>query len=213
MSDLSVPRYHEILCGGAVMPGIESIVVSVGDLFLPSGRLYCCDPFLSHEVAPLDCQLRPGSHPVKLLVADIPGWGRRVALAGLVLSSEKPVEWLEGTYSMEGRELSQYRVDAGLACFMDAETERAFGETVDRFYDKKPDKNYYDDVLAAEFARNTELGNPRSVGDWSLHYPIERKPLNVAMFASGLGDGVYPCYLALDARGDIPMVVTDFGLI
>lgn len=188
-------------------------VVDPGKLYLPSGKIYCCDPFLSHEVNALEMTVPAGHYDVHLSIATLPQWGPRVALAGLILSTHEPVSWREATYLINEERFSDFRVDAGLACFMDQETRELFTRRVDEFYEKNPEGNYYDDILAAEFKQNAELGSPRQSGDWALHYPLKDNPRNIAMFASGLGDGAYSAYWGLDETERPSRLVVDFQLL
>jgi hypothetical protein len=188
-------------------------LVNLGKLYLPSGRIYCCDPFLSDEVAALKTTVAPGSYDVQLSVATFPEWGPRVALGGLVISAEPTTAWREATYEMNHEPAAGFRVDAGLACFMDEETQQLFTKVIDDFYKEKPDGNYYDEILAREFKQNAEPDSPRQDGDWALHYPVPGNPRNIAMFATGLGDGYYSVYWGLDKSQRPGMLVADFQLI
>jgi hypothetical protein len=188
-------------------------LVNLGKLYLPSGRIYCCDPFLSDEVAALETTIAPGSYDVQLSIATSPEWGPRVALGGLVTSAEPTIAWREASYQSNHEPASSFRVDAGLACFMDAETQQLFTKVIDNFYRERPDSNYYDDILAREFNLNAEPNSPRQDGDWALHYPVPGDPRNIAMFATGLGDGYYSAYWGFDQSQRPSMLVADFQLI
>ena len=188
-------------------------VVRVGNLRLPTGRVFCCDPFLSHEVRALETNLSPGLFNVDVCVIELPDWGHRVALARLHLSRRNVVEWKEAMFTADATRVSEFRVDAGLACFMDEETQELFVRIVDDFHTTHPDRNYYDDVLAAEFKRNADPTRQYEGGDWALHFPLKGDPRCIAMFASGLGDGTYPAYWGLSDDGEPAMLVADFGLL
>ena len=187
-------------------------VVPLGKLYLPTGRLYCCDPFLSHEVNALEWEVRPGSFDVELCVAELPDWGPRVALARLLLSKQDPVAWREATFLIDDNRQSEFRVDAGLACFMDRQTRDLLVRTINEFH-KEEKHNYYDDVLAAEFKQHANPSNPYDVGNWALHYPLQGDPRNIAMFASGLGDGLFTSYWGVDVEGRPSMLVADFDVL
>jgi hypothetical protein len=188
-------------------------VVRLGRLYLPSGHVYCCDPFLSHEVNALEKTLSPGTFNVDLCVAALRDWGDRVVLARILLSTCKPVQWRKATFLIDGQSQSEFRVDAGLACFMDQETGELFARTVEEFHASHPDGNYYDDVLAAEFKQNAPAENYNRAGDWALHSPLTGDARNIAMFASGLGDGMYSAYWGLDDLSKPAMLVADFGML
>lgn len=188
-------------------------LVNLGKLYMPSGKIFCCDPFLSDEVNAIERTVPPWHFDVQLSIVTLPQWGPHVALAGLMLSEREPVSWQEATHVISGERFSGFRVDAGLACFMDQETRELFTRVVDEFYKRDPEGNYYDDVLAAEFKQNAEPDSPRQSGDWDLHYPVKGDPRNIAIFASGLGDGFYTPHWGLDDRGQPAMLVVDFGIL
>jgi hypothetical protein len=188
-------------------------VVALGELYLPSGRIFCCDPFLSEEVNALQTTVPPGRYQVQLSIATSPEWGPRVALAGLMFSTHEPVSWREAEYRIDDQGSSSFRVDAGLGCFMDQETRELLTRVVNEFYEKNPEGNYYDDILAGEFKQNAEPGSPRQSGDWAMHHPVNGDPRNIAMFASGLGDGVYPAYWGMHEMVQPAMLVADFQIL
>jgi Protein of unknown function (DUF4241) len=188
-------------------------VIELGKLYLPSGKIYCCDPFLSDEVNPFEIHAPIGSFNVKLSVAKVPGLGNRVTLAGLFFSENMPVKWQAAMYIKDGESSSDFRVDAGLSCFMDKETRDLFVSVVDDFYEENPDANYYDDILAADFKQNAYPKNSEHAGDWAIHYPLKDDPRNITMFASGLGDGLYSASWGFDEYDQIVMLVIDFKIL
>ena len=117
----------------ALFTGPSKDLVDLGELYLPTGKLYCCDPFLSFEVGPLERTLDPGNYRVRLLVPKFVGWGRRVAAAALLIADARPTRWEEATYRAADSVDARFRVDAGLACFMDAETREVLVEILESF--------------------------------------------------------------------------------
>lgn len=192
---------------------VSTHCVDLGPLHLPTGHIYCCDPFLSREVGPLEMVVAPGAYPVQLCVATVPDWGPRVALARLVFSAAPVTAWREASYLLDGKRQHGFRVDAGLACFMDGMTRKLFDQVVGEHHASGPAANYYDDMLAAQFKLNADPANPLSAGDWAMHSPVIGNHLNIALFASGLGDGVYSARWGLDAAGQPAMLMADFGLL
>jgi hypothetical protein len=184
--------------------------IDMGRLHLPSGQLYCCDPFLSDEVAPLIRTVPRGDYSVSLDLLDSEDWGERVGFARLLLSDETVVTWEQALYRVGSRVSADFRVDAGFACFMDAQTEAAFRGAVGEFYRLTPQGNYYDDILAGGFRESARI--PGVAGDWLMHVPSPRHLGNVAMFASGLGDGAYKAYWGVGKSGDPCRLIVDFGL-
>ena len=72
-----------------------------------------------------------------------------------------------------------------MGCFMDADAQKVLLEA------------------------NLELGYE----NWLEYYPEESNPLNVAMFASGHGDGMYPSFWGLNASGRVACLITDFQVL
>ena len=188
-------------------------IAHLGKLYLPSGRVYCCDPFLSDETAPFEQTVASGHYEVALRLLQMPQWGTRVALAALILAEQHPRRWVDATYRLGKQRGANFRVDAGLACFMDAQTAEMFRAVVDEFYHARPEDNYYTDVLASEFKRNSDPDDPRGDGDWDLHYPRPADPRNLAIFATGLGDGVYSAFWGIGDDETPVMLVADFNLL
>jgi hypothetical protein len=107
----------------------------------------------------------------------------------------------------------RFFVDSGIACYMDDVTRTAFAEVLTNYYRTNPTGNYYTDVLNAEFkASGSDADDPFDLGKWNLHR-VPGTELNVAMFASGLGDGWYSSWWGLGESGDVVSLVTDFGLM
>ena len=67
------------------------------------------------------------------------------------------------------------------------------------------DIDYYDDVPAGEPDSNG--------GNSALHRPPPDAPVNVAVFQSGWGGGVYPVFGDLDQAGTTRVLLTGFHVI
>lgn len=197
--------------------------VKVGDVFLPTGRIICADPFFMNFMKPFVHKVAPGKYPVVISIYKIEEDHYRVAYGRIRFSDLPAVRWQlaiteevteEQIASLQPGEFFGYGVDAGLACFTDAETNEMFNKVLDDFFQKDDTKNYYDDLLAAEF-RGSSGGNAwsRPEGDWNDHYPVKGDERNIVMFASGWGDGSYPVYWGYDAAGNVVELVTDFGVV
>jgi hypothetical protein len=203
-----VMRYRELEAAFASL----GKVVSIGSLRLPSGRVVACDPFFCASALDLFRTVAAGAYPVELLLVEGEHWGRRVGAARLVIKSGKRAADFE-VASYNPYEGNGYPVDSGLGSFMDDVTAKAFAREMAEFDRLTPGGNYYRDVLAAEFReQSADHGNPRDIGKWNLHV-LNGSDLNVAMFASGLGDGFYESFWGLDEWGEATSLVTDFGLV
>lgn len=187
----------------AQMTEREITVTLIGELNLPTGEIIACDPLTAGADWPaLSRKVKPGRYPVSLLEAQ-----GRVAAAILRFRSGTPVRWQlatlpnQDTSALKGDEIFGYPVDTGLGSFMDKTAMVLMSEQQDKL---EAEQNYYDDVLAVEFESNQ---------DRLMHHPVAGNPLNIAMFSSGWGDGVYPSFWGLDAAGAPLLLMTDFGVL
>lgn len=190
--------------GDAQLAERKITVTPIGELELPTGEIIACDPLITTDDWPaLARKVKPGRYPVTLFEAQ-----GRVAAAFLRFRSGVPVRWelavLPGqdVSTLNGEQIFGYPVDAGLGSFMDKAAMALMTAAQDKL---KPDQNYYDDVLAAEFAPNQDR--------FVMHHPDAANPVNIAMFWSGWGDGFYPSFWGLDATGEPVVLMTDFGVL
>lgn len=201
----STPANAEVVSLSADELGRREIKqTDIGTLDLPTGEIIACDPLVTGPEWPaLARKVKPGRYPVTLYEAQ-----GRVGLAVLRLAPGKPSRWemavLPGqdVSTLKEGEIFGYPVDAGLGSFMD---KTAMALLTQAQTGLGSDKNYYDDVLAAEFQPNADR--------FVMHQPVAGNPLNVAMFWSGWGDGFYASYWGLDAQGEPLVLMTDFGVI
>jgi len=182
----------------------EISVTPIGDLELPTGGIIACDPLISGtEMLAFSRRVKPGRYEVSLLEAQ-----GRVAVAVLRFRPGTPARWELATLpgqdvaALKDDEVFGYPVDAGLGSFMDKTAMVLMSEQQDKL---GAEPNYYDDVLAAEFAPNQDR--------FAMHRPVAGNPLNIAMFSSGWGDGIYPSFWGLDAAGEPLVLMTDFGVL
>ena len=181
-------------------------VISIGKLHLPSGRVVACDPFFAADARPFQRAVDPGDYEVQLRRVTSPEWGDRIALARLLVHPRTKAASFESAGG-------GYSVDSGIGSFMDDETRAAFSALQMKFYQEHRSGNYYTDVLEKEFKKSAkQQDDPLDVGAWALHR-VSGTKLNIAMFASGLGDGAYASWWGLSAGGDVVSLVTDFGLL
>lgn len=203
-------------------------------LVLPSGNLVACDPLSSLEgIRPFARSVPPGRYRIVLGTLD-----RDVAFACVRFGRAKVARWEPALLSEdeerdedegEREDTDGYGVESGAGCFVDAEIattllaeERVrrvrLTETLRR---EGIDPN---DVLAWEAAfeamREADPTDPLArVGPavwqkgWGATVVDTENGGNLVAFAAGLGDGVYPSYWGLDAKGRPMMLLTDFGLL
>jgi hypothetical protein len=179
---------------------------TLGMLAVPSGALVACDPFFAPEALPFARCVSPGAYPVQLRRVVLQSWGPRVAQARVLFLPDVSVHAREVAERSSGS--GRYLVSSGLGSFMDEASRARFSQVLAAFYRNRPAGNYYTDVLESEFERSATTDTPRA-GDALLH-DLPGEALNVAMFASGIGDGAYASYWALDREGRCISLVTDF---
>ncbi len=176
----------------------------VGRLFMPSGRLVVCDPFICYEPDPFSLPVPEGDHPVVLVVAR-DSIDQRVAFARLDLGSGSAVEWDlmtadgQNQAELEPDEIFGYGVDTGTGCFADHETMLEYARLMESASD-------YGQAIQDELERSY-------VQTWGwVNWRIANR-LNLVAFSSGYGDGLYPTYVALNRSGDLVSILTDFMVL
>lgn len=211
---------YNILFDNNVVEDMAIEVLEIGTLNVPTGQIVVCDPLVVPETEPLSRTVLPGKYPVKIYVAKTGDSGDRYAVAKLEISSRRAEKWVlalrDGEDFSELKEPSDFfgfPVDAGLGGFFDNEAGRAYNEFLDDFYSKHPDDNIYDDFFAAEFKKNAiDPDDPDDYGNW-VNFTIQNTDLNVMMFQSGYGDGVYPAYWGVTNDNEIVSLVIDFFVL
>nr|WP_315200307.1 DUF4241 domain-containing protein [uncultured Flavobacterium sp.] len=215
----SIVDYNLILENKKI-ENIEISQLSIGNLNLPSGKIIVCDPLVYTELIPLSKNVSPGNYPIKIYIAKTKESGDRFALAKLEISDKKAVKWIlalrENENSNELKEDDSFfgfSVDAGLASFFDYKTGLEFEKFQKEFYKKNSTKNIYDDFFETEFKKNAVNKNDsKDVGNW-INYTFPKTELNIPMFQSGFGDGLYPAYWGIDANGKITSLIIDFFVV
>lgn len=193
----------------------------IGTVSLPTGNIVVRDPlcYLAPNAAPYMLTVRPGAYPVDLsvIVPDESGDCARYAAARVRFSDHEPILYEEALVGNEDLsdvaegEYFGFGVDAGLACFCDVETCEMFCTFRDRWQEKNPGGNIYDDYFAALMEKNYQERPQyqRSGGDW-LNWKIPGTDYNIPIFQSGFGDGAYPVYWGMDAERNICSLIVHF---
>ncbi|MDF0660583.1 MULTISPECIES: DUF4241 domain-containing protein [unclassified Rhizobium] len=201
-------NFELVALSDAELSGRSIGVIHMGNVELTSGRIVAADPLAQPDRPALARTVAPGEYPVTLYQA----FGR-IAAASMRFAEGKLDHWelavLPGqdVATLKDGEIFGYPVDAGLGCYMDADTLELIGEREAQAQAQKPDAdvNYYDDVLAADLDANK--------GRYALHRPITGKKGSVAVFWSGWGDGFYPVFWGLDRDGRALVLLTDFNVV
>ena len=181
----------------------------LGKLNLPSGRVVALDPLvLAGDREGFTQSVPPGIYPVYVYWSEANDWGRRNAFAELRFSEGAVATWQiaagakQDPATLKPGEYFCYGVDAGMGGFMSPEAYDAFTAFIDSSAKSNPDFNVYDDVLAKPLEQTTPN---------RLMYVLPgQEDKNIAMFASGFGDGCYPSYFGMAADGTPVKLVTTF---
>jgi hypothetical protein len=212
--------------GNHATEGDEFFVLSrvdCGSLFMPTGRLVACDPFVCLQKGNNPyVSVPPGRYQVFVTLADVSGCGdgshMREAYATLVLD-EAAVEVKRRiiTPSPDGSppppEMTDegdywgFPVDAGTACFAD---DGAVATAM-------PDGNWYEGLFENAspdcwFARMDDPGHIRA-GIANIPLPSGASGENIVIFHSGWGDGFYPVVGGYDASDRLIRVHIDFMVV
>ncbi|MEU9033949.1 DUF4241 domain-containing protein [Streptomyces sp. NPDC048352] len=189
-----------------------TIAVAVaGELWLPSGRVSACDPFVDLGggwARPFTAEVAPGRYRAETALATLttpgedPG-GRphlRTAAARLVIRDTATAAWeMAVTEGQDAAALADdgyfgYGVDAGTGCFYDPAADDSF-----------PDCEGDEGPLWDAFEEAGHGPGP--------HLLTGERGHNLVAFGSGWGDGHYPTWVGRDADGRVTCFVTDFFVV
>ena len=187
-----------------------------GKLKLTTGHIVCTDPMYRELGFPQSWTVASGDYPVYLYIGLIDDFKGRIAYAELNIKDEIPIYWefsliAENILSddFEKKMNGMYPVENGLSSFSDFETFKLYNQEINDFYNLNKDGNYYNDILEKHFKENAK-NPPSSRGEDWINYKPSNANGNIIMFASGLGDGLYPRYVGYDKSGKIIKLITDF---
>ncbi|AZB27599.1 DUF4241 domain-containing protein [Chryseobacterium bernardetii] len=182
--------------------------MEIGNVSLPSGKVIVRDPlvYLNQKEQPFFVEVPRGDFPVTVAVVKLEDWGDRYAAVKVEFTKEKPVLYREALIGIENIEdvnddaFFGFNVDAGLACITDPEVV----PYVEKFIEELDVANIYDDYFAELFAKSYKENpkNQRDLGDW-INWKVPNTEYQIPIFASGVGDGVYPVYFAYDGQGQL----------
>jgi len=162
--------------------------VIAGDLSLPSGRVVA-DGAMIGQTEPFPDVVVPGDHPIFVTVGRLPNDKfDQVAFASLVVSDAPTVSWVER---------SAIAVDGGSAGFTSAEGS-AFLANLGEEGNLAAVETAFDSLTAHD-----DVVTEVPIGDG----------LDMALFATGYGDGGYPVHVGLDGDGRPTRFVIDFAIV
>jgi major membrane immunogen (membrane-anchored lipoprotein) len=185
----------------------------LGYLNLPSGKIVALDPLVMMGKGQGFTQtVAAGRYQVSVFWFDDKDWGKRNAFATLTFSNGEVATWQMAV--TEGQDIAKlkpdefygYGVDAGMGSFLSPEGFKALNDAMDKAQKEIANySSYYDDVLAIPL----DALNPSRL----IYEPPTAPENNIAMFASGFGDGSYPSYFGMDAAGKPVILVTTFLVV
>ena len=192
--------------------GMEVDVLDIGTVHFPTGTIVACDPLVTlGEAQPYLQKVPTGTYPVRICVMRSQEYGDRYACVKVAVRDQKPVRYELGMVGDENLdeeigedEFFGFFVDAGMGCIADIQTQEAFRKYWEQREAEEDGINFYNDLFCDLLEENFQAHPQyqREGGDW-LNWTVPGTDCNVPLFASGWGDGVYPCYFGYDPEGDV----------
>lgn len=191
---------------------MEIDILDIGEVNLPTGEILACDPLVELGEAKTYIQKTPvGKFPVKIAVVPSEDYGDRYACVKVEFSKNTPVVYELAVTGEEEKmdeaaedEYYGFGVDAGMGCVADKKSQDEYIKYWNKLEEDGEADNPYDDIFeelleesAQQFPKYQRTG-----GDWA-NWTIPGTELNIPIFASGWGDGDYPCYFGYDEKGEL----------
>lgn len=201
---------------------------SAGRLRLTSGRVVATDPLVFLDAKAFTTTFAPGAYPVILAMHH-----GDVSHALLRIGDARPVRWrqalLPGERPKPGR-VYRYPVDAGTGSYVDDETAREIERRESAISDHcaahtKATVDPADgdawhrvmrecqEALGPDLYELLRRAGYHTRAQWANACVDPATGANLIAFSSGAGDGSYPVFVGLDARGTPVALVTDFGIL
>lgn len=196
MTQVDAPNLGTIFTDGATIEtanGVFRIAVEeLGELNLPSGRLYACDPFVGLDLksaTAYSTSVPTGAYPVQVSRV------RRDGAPGSWMVAAKLLIWDEPAFTWEvDDKCPGYGVDAGAGCFIDLESVPAFERLHESGAGSPVRAAFHGAAGDAVAAILTDTTSGQTM----------------AVFSSGLGDGYYPTWIGRGVSGEAVCFVTQF---
>lgn len=166
----------------------------VGKINIESGKVTACDPVVIQDAGAFAQLFPKGKYPVEAAMTQ-----GRIAYCRIKFSNEPVKKWYaalmpgQDSIDITSDKIHCFGVDAGQAFFADEKAVRAF--------DYKNDDVWKDAFIdASEKSHYTAY-----MYDFGSH--------NLAVFATGYGDGCYACYIGYDSTGKVCRLLADFQIV
>ena len=186
--------------------------IEIGDVSLPTGEILACDPLVELGEAKAYIQKTPvGKYPVRIAVVPSEDYGDRYACVKVEFSKNTPVVYELAVTGEEEKmdeaaedEYYGFGVDAGMGCVADKKSQDEYIKYWNKLEEDGEADNPYDDIFEELLAESAQKfpKYQRTGGDWA-NWTIPGTELNIPIFASGWGDGYYPCYFGYDEKGEL----------
>lgn len=186
----------------------EAAKKQLGQVHLPTGNIIACDP-LGNPTQAFSQTVPAGDYEVQIYTQE----GEH-AIACLRFSEAEATRFElatrpnEDVSTLAPDQFFGYGTDTGLGCFMDETTASLLKMHMEEVQTEQGEAfiSYYDSVIDPLMAETRDYSQ--------LNFrPHSHNPLNVLIFATGYGDGFYPCYWAWDKDGNLVALLTDFLII
>ena len=186
--------------------------LEIGTVRFPTGTVFACDPLVELEDSiPYIQKIPVGTYPVKICVVPSEKYGDRYACVKVVINDRKPVRYELGMTGeenldeeIEAGEFFGFGVDAGMGCIADIQAQEEYKRYWKKRCEEDEDIDSYNDlfcdILEESYKENSKY--QREGGDWA-NWTVPGTDCNIPIFASGWGDGVYPCYFGYDEDNTI----------
>ena len=191
---------------------MEVDTLEIGEVNLPTGEILACDPLVELGEARTYIQKTPiGKFPVKICVVPSRDYGNRYACVKVEFNKNKPIVYeLAVTGNEEGMDEAKedeyygFSVDAGMGCVADKKSQDEYSKYWKKLEEEEEADNPFDDIFDDLLIENAKKypKYQRDGGDWA-NFIILNSDLNIPVFASGWGDGYYPCYFGYDEKGEL----------
>jgi hypothetical protein len=179
--------------------GMADVVLerrALGEVQFADGRVYACDPLVPMDTMPLAYRLVPGSYEIVLFV--LAGVRRMApaehveenAAAALICGAKPPVRWQLASREGGSPDAAAYGVDSGTGCFMGSGAVE----------------------LVLDGQKDTGQSIMHALGG-VIGAIVNLEGESVAVFQSGIGDGIYDTWLGYDSDGEVVMILTDFQVV
>ncbi len=218
---LNKETYPEEFFRGLFQKGSIQEPYVLGKADFPTGEIVLSDPIVylgTQYMVTLEQKIPAGSYPVELCICHSEQVGVRIAAARLIISSQEPVRHEIAMPKGSSKEdlgkpgvWAFFGVDNGLACFTDAKVAVKYREFISGWKRENPGKNEYFEYFAYFFQKSYEKhpSLQRESGDFLL-WQMPGTGDRLAMFASGMGDGIYSGYWGIDREGKVTELVVPF---